>query len=54
MGWEGLACPVCPDCTALQDTSLFVGSDLPKFEEPVKTLEPGTFFFQTPKVQLPG
>lgn len=38
----------------VKDTSLIVGSDLPKFEEPVKTLEPGTFFFQTPKVQLPG
>ncbi|XP_036134142.1 plexin-B2 [Molossus molossus] len=34
----------------VKDTSLFVGSDLPKFEEPVKTLEPGTFFFQTPKL----
>ncbi|KAM5288944.1 plexin-B2 isoform 2-T2 [Ctenodactylus gundi] len=31
-------------------TSLHVGSDLLKFEEPVTMQEPGTFFFRTPKL----
>ncbi|VFV33934.1 plexin-b2-like [Lynx pardinus] len=39
-----------PDQTALQGSSLYVGSDLLKFEEPVSTQEPGTFFFRTPKL----
>lgn len=51
-GWE--ACLGCPDHTALQGSSLHVGSDLLKFEEPVSTQEPGTFFFRTPKVRLAG
>ena len=42
-----------PDQTALQGSSLYVGSELLKFEEPVSTQEPGTFFFRTPKVRLP-
>ncbi|XP_070267445.1 plexin-B2 [Myotis yumanensis] len=31
-------------------SSLHVGSDLPKFEVPVNTREPGTFHFRTPKL----
>lgn len=52
MGRAGL--PRCPDWPALQGSSLQVGSDLLKFEEPVNMLEPGTFSFRTPKVQLLG
>lgn len=43
----------CPDWPALQNSSLYVGSDLLKFEEPVNMRESGTFFFRTPKVRLP-
>lgn len=54
--WEGRMGGLSggPDHTALQGSSLYVGSDLLKFEEPVSTQEPGTFFFRTPKVRLPG
>lgn len=43
-----------PHHTSLQGSSLHVGSDLLKFEEPVSAQEPGTFFFRTPKVRPPG
>lgn len=52
MGRAGLS--RCPDWPALQGSSLQVGSDLLKFEEPVTMQEPGTFSFRTPKVQLLG
>uniref|UniRef100_A0A8C0NIB0 Plexin B2 n=1 Tax=Canis lupus familiaris TaxID=9615 RepID=A0A8C0NIB0_CANLF len=34
----------------VKGSSLHVGSDLLKFEEPVSAQEPGTFFFRTPKL----
>ncbi|KAM4882053.1 plexin-B2 [Thomomys bottae] len=34
----------------VKGSSLHVGSDLMKFEEPVTMQEPGTFFFRTPKL----
>ncbi|XP_004775430.1 plexin-B2 [Mustela putorius furo] len=34
----------------VKGSSLYVGSDVLKFEEPVSTQEPGTFFFRTPKL----
>lgn len=34
----------------VKGSSLYVGSDLLKFEEPVTMQEPGIFFFQTPKL----
>lgn len=52
--WDALACLGYPDWPVWQSSSLRVGSDLLKFEEPVSTQEQGTFSFRTPKVRLPG
>ena len=52
--WDGLARLGYPDWPVWQGSSLHVGSDLLKFEEPVSTQEQGTFSFRTPKVRLAG
>lgn len=52
--WDALARLGYPDWPVWQGSSLRVGSDLLKFEEPVSTQEQGTFSFRTPKVRLPG
>lgn len=50
VGLTGLAFLGCADRSVSQGSSLHVGSDLLKFEEPVSVQGPGTFFFRTPKV----